>query len=583
MTVASDRSSGARHGTFAAMPRVAVLVLDGTEPSFMEQLIEAGELPQLARLRDRGVSVPLRTPIAYRAEYACTEFLTGLPPDVSRYWGTVRFDPATYACDTIGSARRPPFYADPTSGSVVLFDIPHSVLFEGLPGAQVVGWGGHDARFQHPRASLPAGLMAEIDARFGVDPTAAVEYTGSWHQEWYINALADALVASARRRVDIAAWLLDRHPDWSLFLMGLTEIHAAGHNFGQGVDPDHLLGSHPTAALARERFVEVFRAVDDTVGRITGSLPDGTTTAVMSTKGMRPNRDDLASGVLLPELLYRLASGRPYIHEPSVRAWRRRGCPPVWPRPGDRANDRTRSLAAEGRFARLKRRYHTIAPGPVVRAVGSLRRRVSRTAGPVALPTAAPDVVLPDGTAPVLPGEIVNPATWHRKHWSAMPWFALPSFSDGHVRLNLRGRERDGVIPLDAYERTCDELEAALRLARDARSGEPVVDQVLRMRAGDPLAPDGPGADLVVTWKLTSDAFEHPAAGVVGPFALPRSGSHTDNGFLLVDGPGIPPARLGERPTIDLAPTLLALLGWPKPPGLPGTPIILLPRSSLLG
>lgn len=567
-------------GSVAPVSRLAVLMLDGAERSLVLQLAADGELPAIAGLLDEGALVPVRTPVPYRAEYACTELLTGRAARDSRYWSTVVFDPDTYLCATVGSARRRPFYAAAPEGPVIVFDVPHSVLVEDLPGVQVVGWGGHDARFQHPRVSSPSGLMAEIDDRFGVDPATAVEYRGGWHQEWYIHALADALIESARRRAEIAVWLQRRVPDWRLFLMGLTEAHSAGHSFSHGLDEQHLLGTHPTAAVARRRFVEVYRALDDTVATIAAAQAPETVLAVSSSKGMQPNRDDVASALLLPELLHRLAFGRPLLHEPRQRAWKRSGHRPLWPDPDRNSpSARTRQLVAQGRLPRLKRRFHTSAPPGLVRAVQVTRGRLGR-AGPGGAAGAGkprPSGLLtrtPDGEVPVLAGEITwSPASWYRHLWPAMPWFALPSFSDGHVRLNLAGRERDGVVAPDAYDRTCDEIEERLRLATEPRTGEPLVDEVVRLRADDPLAPDGPGADLVVTWRLPADALMHPDAGIVGPFAFPRSGSHTEDGFLLVTGSSIPRVRLEEHPALDVPATLLALLGWPLPGDLGGSPV----------
>ena len=68
-----------------------------------------------------------------------------------------------------------------------------------------------------------------------------------------------------------------------------------------------------------------------------------------------------------------------------------------------------------------------------------------------------------------------------------MPAFALPSFYDGRIRLNLRGRERDGVVDPADYERVCDDIEQLLRECRDPRTGEPVLAAVERV-AGDPFA-----------------------------------------------------------------------------------------------
>ena len=69
------------------------------------------------------------------------------------------------------------------------------------------------------------------------------------------------------------------------------------------------------------------------------------------------------------------------------------------------------------------------------------------------------------------------------------------------------------------------------------------------------------------------DSLAHPTCGVVGPFAFPRSGSHTENGFLAVHGPGIAHRALDLHDSVDVAATLLELLGWAIPPTVTGVPI----------
>jgi hypothetical protein len=220
-------------------------------------------------------------------------------------------------------------------------------------------------------------------------------------------------------------------------------------------------------------------------------------------------------------------------------------------------------------LAPLKRHYHLAAPDWLRRRVNAVRRRGS--ANP---PAATPQLQLADGSVPVLQGAIDwHPAIRYRHHWPNLPWFALPTFSDGHVRLNLQGRERTGIVPFEDYGRTCDRLETLLRQAIDPRTGEPVVDDVIRIRAHDPMAPDGPTADLVVTWRHPVDALEHPTAGVVGPFAFPRSGTHTPDGFVIAAGAGVGQGAAGDHRVLDVGPTLRALLGWDPRPDLAGTVI----------
>src|SRR5262249_14006768 len=109
-----------------------------------------------------------------------------------------------------------------------------------------------------------------------------------------------------------------------------------------------------------------------------------------------------------------------------------------------------------------------------------------------------------------------QPAAWYQPWWPQMRAFPLPSFYDGRRRLNLRGRERDGLVAFEDYDRVCDELEQLVRDCRDPRTGLPVVRQVERPAAGsDPRALDSAQADLVVEWNACTAAFEHPAFGLV--------------------------------------------------------------------
>jgi predicted AlkP superfamily phosphohydrolase/phosphomutase len=139
--------------------------------------------------------------------------------------------------------------------------------------------------------------------------------------------------------------------------------------------------------------------------------------------------------------------------------------------------------------------------------------------------------------------------------------FVIPSFSDLHVRINLAGREADGVVPADDHEMACDEVEAIFRSCRNPRTGNPVVAEVLRPRQGDPFADVGFAADVVVTWAEDADCIEHPTTGVVGPYPAWRTSGHSTHGFAIVAGPEVEPGRSDGHRVVDLPPLLLAHAG----------------------
>jgi len=165
------------------------------------------------------------------------------------------------------------------------------------------------------------------------------------------------------------------------------------------------------------------------------------------------------------------------------------------------------------------------------------------------------------------------PYAYHR-FWPRMRAFAVPTFYDGRVRINLQGRERDGVVPLEEYEQACREVVNAARACRNPRTGRELVADVTLLRAEDPMDPDGPEADVQLVWDGVADSLEHPDVGTIGPFPYRRTGGHRRDGFLFLAGPGIERHDLGERDALDVTPTILALLGRKPTADVEGTTVL---------
>ena len=146
------------------------------------------------------------------------------------------------------------------------------------------------------------------------------------------------------------------------------------------------------------------------------------------------------------------------------------------------------------------------------------------------------------------------------------------------IRLNLVGRERDGVIePGPDYDACCADLTRDLLELINDGSGEPLVAEVLKTR--DHYS--GPELDrlpdLLVTWNRSAPihAARSEKIGRVDDRGLfnPRAGDHRPDGYFFAIGPGWAPRTLNEAvPVADFAPTLAQLFGlrtsWPS-----GTPI----------
>lgn len=170
--------------------------------------------------------------------------------------------------------------------------------------------------------------------------------------------------------------------------------------------------------------------------------------------------------------------------------------------------------------------------------------------------------------------------------WSTTRVFPLPMDHAGYVRINLRGREPQGIVtPGDEYRAVCDSLADAFMSFRDLATGKPIVAQVHRL---DDLAP--PDADfrdqlpdLVIEW---SDVPVTSSPGVVSPRfgemrwtptgRLPsgRAGNHRSQGWFMAAGEGIAPGSEapGHR-ILDLVPTACQWLGADLQHHFAGRPI----------
>jgi predicted AlkP superfamily phosphohydrolase/phosphomutase len=88
--------------------RVVILGFDGMDPEIAQQMMAAGRLPNLARLRDAGTFAPLATSCPAMSPVAWSSFMTGASPGRHGIFDFLHRDPRSYL-PTLSSAQiRPP-------------------------------------------------------------------------------------------------------------------------------------------------------------------------------------------------------------------------------------------------------------------------------------------------------------------------------------------------------------------------------------------------------------------------------------------------------------------------------------------
>ena len=532
-------------------PRTTPLVaigLDAVDPRLLQRWLDQGLLPHLDALRRRGGFGLVNNVRYYRTETSWVTFLTGATPKNTGEWGHLRYDADDYRSNEGASYtfdRFPPFYAGLQDRRVAIFDAPLARPVSGVSGLQLMGWGTETN--QCLRTSEPKELMGAILDRYGSHPMFAEpasrqespdgEVLGYRIPSAYdvegLRRLKSDLCAGARQRALIMKDLMARESR-DLFLGVFSETHTASHLLWHLSQP-HPLREMLTRKQEEDPLLAVFQAVDEGVGEVLTGVPDSSRVVVFSIYGIAANVLDLPSMLFLPELLYRWSfPGKVALAQ---------GC-------ADRPPE-------EPGFDYLNHWKHEI---------WKLRTH-----------TGALELEDPDEQEAAGDPLHWQPCNWYRPLWPRMTAFALPTYSEGLIRLNVRGRDGAGVLEIDDFSATCDAICTLLHSLTDSRTGRPMVREIVRTRRTPFDANrDGPPADLIVLWQedTPTDSVDCPGLGRIGPVPHFRSGGHCSHGFYLTCGPDIHAgAPLPDLQAPDLTATMLDWLGQTVPLHVEGRPL----------
>jgi predicted AlkP superfamily phosphohydrolase/phosphomutase len=505
-------------------PRVVAIGMDAADPALIESWMVAGHLPNLRRLRSQGAYAQLANFPIYKTETPWTTFLTGCSPTQTGFWTPIKYDPDTYRVAEQAQAADftagTPFYALGEAYRVAVFDVPQSRLARHVNGWQIFAWGAHGP-FSSSYSS-PPHLLQELIERHGANPLLRNDYVYHLDRPG-LSKLHQALHTCIQRRAAICQDLLQREA-WDLFLTVFGETHSAGHAFWHLSQANHPL-YQKIAIPAGDALLDTYSSVDQAIGQIVQTVPDDAYIVIFSVHGMTTSVLDLPSNVFLPELLYRFSF------------------------PGQTG---VQFVETDGTWeVHFGRRLDCIHP--------SLLQKMQKSL-------------------------YYLPARWYTPSWPRMQAFALPSYADGCIRINLQGREAHGIVPPSAYHTVCDELVELVSGLQDARTGQAMVTDVIRTRRTPAdTDPTLPAADLIILWQDqdVTDTVDSPRCGRIGPAPQWRAGNHRPRGFFLARGPHI--AAHSALPTghvLDLAPTLQTLMGAPLADSFVGQPLVRLPQTA---
>jgi predicted AlkP superfamily phosphohydrolase/phosphomutase len=171
--------------------------------------------------------------------------------------------------------------------------------------------------------------------------------------------------------------------------------------------------------------------------------------------------------------------------------------------------------------------------------------------------------------------------------WEKTKVFNLLADLQGYIRVNLKGREKEGIVEQgEVYDNLCSKIIEGLKTFKDEKTQEPVIETAAR---SDLVFNKGTGfnnlPDVLVKWKLKpASGYGKIISSEYGELKWPqtgknpdgRSGNHRFEGFFLAVGKDFEENSNLEKKynIVDLAPTILNLLNIEKPNEMEGEIIV---------
>jgi predicted AlkP superfamily phosphohydrolase/phosphomutase len=510
-------------------PKVVIIGLDAAVTTLLEPWMKEGKLPNLAALVGQGIFGKLESVIPPLTPAAWTTFMTGKNPGKHGIYNFMEHAPEGYGLlFTSGANRRSETLwklANDAGLTVGVMNTPFTYPPEKLKGFQISGLDTPSAEsaFIHPPE-----LKAELEKNLG-PLKLDLRYLGFMTNFDKRAQVLGELKASDEQWSRIALYLLEKHPQ-DVMMFTFMSIDTVQHYFWHYMDPKHFYHDAEGAQLFRDAVLQTYQRLDATVGKILEKLDPETTVFVVSDHGQAAVSDRTLH-------INRVLSQAGLLHYKPVKA---------------------------------SKAFLQKITGPIYNL---LRSRLS-SAQKVAIARILPK--LRDNVDSMVTS--YSDIDWSRtKAFCHEAWATPPS-----VSINLKGVKPEGIVEPADYEKILQQAEAALLAVKDPRNGQSVIHKIYRRDIySGPYSSHAP--DLTLEWwgvspfntkpSLRSD--EHlPPLRIEEPHPLRMSewcGNHTLHGVLFAKGPKIRPGlRFDQARLLDMAPTILALLGLPVPDDMDG-------------
>jgi len=519
------------------MPRVLVVGIDGGTFDIILPFVNEGKLPNIKYLIEKGSYGYLATTMPPMTFPAWTSFMTGVNPGKHSVFDFTERIPDTYMIRFINARARKAKtiwrIVSEADKRVGVMAVPVTYPPEEINGLMICGFDapGVDA-IADTNSMYPPELLYELKQNVGdyIISSNIIKEIDSGRAD----IAADIALKTLGRKAETAKYLYKKEA-WDLFMVLFGESDLAGHHYWKYIDPKSPFYETNAHEKCRKAMELVYKKIDLTIGELIESAPPDTVVMIMSDHGFGGSGDSVI-----------------YLNK--------------W-------------LNSEG-FLQFKSNSNRLSEYFFYKPLMFAKRY-----GIKYLPTKVKQNIFRKKT-----GIANNMESWLR--FSQIDWSQTLAYSEETpyyptIWLNLKNREPDGVVLPEQREDILDRITEALYRWKDPFTNGNVVRRVYRREEiyHGPYVDRAP--DLIIDYNepggfsyLSRPSYTNRDGAIIRKLSKKeidsarfqsKSGSHRDFGIFMAAGIGIKSGnRIKKINILDIAPTILYLLGLPVPDEMDG-------------